>query len=115
MVGPQSSSDATTSLTLSRPVEWTLHHVLADQLERQNANGATAEATPAVRTAFETLDTGGERYTTAELEAIRAVVAQAHHARRWETDRPQLERLLYRLSVALETEDEPASDREHGL
>lgn len=115
MVGPRPSRESVTSLTLSRRVQWTLHHVLADQLGHGERGCATADTAPAVWAAFETLDAGGTQYTTAELEAVRRVVARAHHSRRWESDRPQLEQLLHRLSVALDAGDACTSDREDGL
>lgn len=88
----------TSSLSLSRAEEWTLHDVLSDQF------AADVRSNLHHRRAFETLDGGSRHFTRPQLEAMQAALARSHHTRRWEVDRPQLEGLLHRVSVALEAE-----------
>lgn len=94
------------TLTLSADERWTLHHVLLDRIHA----GATVidadhdDPPPvAVVGAFETLDAGETTFTVAQLEAVREVLATYHHsATWWEVERPRIERLLHRVSAALE-------------
>ena len=88
------------SLSLSRAEEWTLHGVLS----AQRAGGEESATPTHLRAAFETLDGGGRRFTRPQLEAMQEALARAHHTRRWECERPQLERLLSLVSRALDRE-----------
>jgi len=104
---PDNAHDpATIRLSLDRESRWTLHHVLLDRLEREaRANDPTGIDPPpvAVFDAFETLDAGETSVTTAELEAMRAVVAEYHHSTSWwELERSRLEGLLHLLTALLE-------------
>lgn len=97
------------SLSLSRAEEWTLHGVLSAQ--RAGSEGPSEGATTHLHAAFETLDGGGRRFTRRQLVAIQRELARAHHTRRWEDERPQLERLLHRVSGALETSSAEGAGR----
>ncbi|AUV83718.1 hypothetical protein C2R22_20420 [Salinigranum rubrum] len=94
-------SPAVERLSLSREEQWTLHDVLRDHLEAGDERSEDADATDC-RAAFERLDDGRLRFTRAQLETMRRTLARAHHRRRWEVERPQLEGLLHRISRALE-------------
>jgi hypothetical protein len=98
-------------LSLTREEQWTLHAVLRDRRGRADEeaeggpSGSTKEragATGHRRAAFERLDGGEQRFTRAELRAIQQALARAHHTRRWEVERPQLEGILHQVSVALD-------------
>jgi|AntDeeMetagen285_2_1112576.scaffolds.fasta_scaffold02684_2 hypothetical protein len=107
---PDHAHDAVTvSLTLDCETRWTLHHVLLDRLEREaRAEDPTGIDAPpvAVFDAFETLDAGETSVTTAELEAMRSVVAEYHHSTSWwELERSRLEGLLHHLTALLEERD----------
>lgn len=91
------SISASPTLSLPREAHWTLHHALLDRLEERE------ESPPELLRAFETLDGGGVTFTTAELECIRDVLADYHHATgRWEGERSRIEDLLYRITEGLE-------------
>ena len=96
------------TLSPSRAEQWTLHHALLDWLDGERDVAASPGRDPGpsdaeVRGAFETLDAGGDRYTLAELEAMQSVLATYHHSPTWwEIERPQLERLLHRVSTVIE-------------
>jgi hypothetical protein len=95
------------TLSLSRAEQWTLHHALLDWLDGGCDSAASTGLDPAppdtaVRRAFETLDAGERDYTRAQLAAMRDVLAAYHHDTAWEAERPRLEALLHRVSVALE-------------
>lgn len=100
---PPSSAVETASLSLSPVEQWTLHQVLLDSLRREVTAFDGAQRAD-LRRAFETADGGGDAYTHTQLEAMQRALARVHHTRRWEVERPQLEGLLHRVSVALETE-----------
>lgn len=97
------------STTLSLPPEelWTLHHVLLHRIEQeQTASDASGIGPPPLEVfqAFDALDGGESRFTATQLEAIRDVLATYHWSTDWwEIERPQLERLLQRVSTGLET------------
>jgi hypothetical protein len=90
------------SLSLSRAEEWTLHGVLSDR--RARSGESRRESATHLHAAFETLDGGGRRFTRSQLEAMQGALARAHHTRRWEGERPRVERLLQQVSGALETD-----------
>lgn len=107
------SADRSVALALPRDEQWTLHHALLDRLQRGADEGA-ANGIPAddpsitrLRGAFATLDGGERRFTVAQLEAIRQLLASYHHRTWWEVERPRIERLLDRVTNALP----PAADR----
>lgn len=95
--------------TLSLPPEelWTLHHVLLHRIEQeQTASDATGIEPPPLEVfqAFDALDGGESRFTAAQLEAIRDVLANSHPSvDGWEVERSRVERLLKRVSTVLET------------
>lgn len=95
--------------TLSLPPEelWTLHHVLLHRIEQeQTASDTTGIEPPPLEVfqAFDALDGGESRFTAAQLEAIRDVLATHHPSSDcWEIERPRVERLLQRVSTVLET------------
>jgi hypothetical protein len=95
--------------TLSLPPEelWTLHHVLLHRIEQeQTANDASGIEPPPIEVfqAFDALDGGESRFTVAQLEATRDVLASHHPSSDcWEVERPRVERLLRRVSTVLET------------
>ena len=106
---PSTTTEAT--LSLSRAEQWTLHHVLADCIDSQHADGAmvsmdettasTDQAT--LRRAFETIDEGETTFTRAELERLQTVLARYHHRTSWwMVERPRIEGLLNCISTALE-------------
>lgn len=100
--------DRPRSVTLSLPREaaWTLHHVLLDRIEWEaTAPSARTDPPPIeVFRAFETLDGGETRFTIAQLEAIQTVLTESHHSTtRWELDRAQIERLLHRITIHLDS------------
>ncbi|MFC4988721.1 hypothetical protein [Saliphagus infecundisoli] len=94
---------APTTLSLSRETCWTLHHALLSRLE----DGT--EPRPELLRTFERVDAGETTFTAAELERIRDVLADYHHATGWpELERARLEELLHRVTEALESpEAEP--------
>ena len=98
-------SPTTEPLSLSPAEEWTLHHAL---LERIDAEPTAADPTGidppplAVYTAFERLDAGETTFSVAELDAMQAVISDAHHAPDWCAERDRLESLLHALTRSLE-------------
>lgn len=96
----------TVTLSLSREARWRLHHVLLDRLDREGTEGpptGTGRPPPEVFRAFETLEDGGTRFTVAQLEAIRTVLVEYHHATTWwELERAGIERLLHRVTTCLD-------------
>lgn len=93
------------TLSLSSKEHWTLHHVLLDRIELETTTAEPSHVDPPpveVFRAFETLDAGATSFTLAQLEAIRPILAEYHHALAWERDRPQLEHLLHRVTDTLE-------------
>ncbi len=94
---------APTTLSLSREARWTLHHALLARLE--DGGDPPRE----LLAAFERIDAGETTFTAAELERIRNVLADHHHATGWpELERSRLEELLHRITEALESaEAEP--------
>lgn len=102
------SDDRSVVLAPPRDEQWTLHHALLDRLQRE-ADEGVANGSPAddpsigrLRGAFATLDGGGRRFTVAQLEAIRRLLASYHHRTSWwEVERPRIERLLDRVTDAL--------------
>ena len=95
------------SVALSLPPEeqWTLHHVLLDRIEREaRAEDAATVSPPSVEVyeAFETLDAGETSFTVVQLDAIRTLLAEYHHVPSWELDRSRVERLIHRITVAIE-------------
>lgn len=100
------SDRSTTSLSLSPEERWTVHHVLLHRIEREGTAADTTEVEPPpieVFRAFDVLDGGESRFTAAQLDAIRDVLAASHWSTDWEVERPRIERLLERVSRALET------------
>lgn len=102
------SSHAAPTVTLSLPrgERWTLHHVLLDRIEPGAVGGGSDEPpAEAVFEAFDVLDGGGTRFSVDQLEAMRDVLATYHHSTTWwEVERPQVERLLHRVTDAIEAE-----------
>ena len=107
------------SLTLSLPPEehWTLHHVLLHRIEQELTAEDPLKVDPPpveVFQAFDTLDSGGTRFTVAQLEAIQTVLGEYHHsATWWKIERPRLEQLLHRITELLEQHQArlPADER----
>lgn len=103
------------STTLSLPLEehWTLHHVLLDRIEQeQTAANATDVDSPPLELfqAFDTLDDGDLRFTDAQLEAIRDVLAEYQRSTDWwEVERARIEELLEYVTAALEEDQVPAN------
>lgn len=98
-------SDRPIPLTLSPEEQWTLHHVLLHRIEEGAAEGGGSGADPPpmpVLRAFETIDRGDLRFSVAELGAVRNVLAEYHHSTMWEVERPEIERLLDRITTALD-------------
>lgn len=90
-------SSTRTALSLPREARWTLHHALLERLEEGGKPPAE------LHRAFERVDSGEALFTPAELECIRDVLADYHHATGWwEIERASLEDLLYRITEALE-------------
>ncbi|TYL36393.1 hypothetical protein CV102_22450 [Natronococcus pandeyae] len=90
------SSLQTATLDASLAEQWTLHHVLLDRLDRERAEDTPAPLSPRlveVSHAFETLDAGERRFTTAQLEVIQSLLAEYAVSKRWADDRERLERL----------------------
>lgn len=92
---------------LSLPLEehWKLHHVLLDRLERERAEEELTESgsSGAILQAFETLDTGDTSFTGEQLDVMRTILAEYHHSSHWSVaERSRLERLLHRITIALE-------------
>lgn len=86
----------TAMLDASLAEQWTLHHVLLDRLDRERAENTPAPLSPRlveVAHAFETLDAGERRFTTAQLEAIRPLLTDYMFSKRWADDRERLKRL----------------------
>lgn len=104
MDDPPPSPVETTTLSLSRAEQWTLHHVLLDRLDRLDPVEIADDAASAeLREAFETLDSGGDTFTRGELERMQSVLARYHHRTTWwMVERPRLEGLLHSVSTALE-------------
>lgn len=97
------------STTLLLPPEelWTLHHVLLHRIEQEQTASDTTRVEPPpleVFQAFDALDGGESRFTAAQIEAIRDVLATHHPSSDcWEIERSRVERLLQRVSTVLET------------
>jgi hypothetical protein len=86
----------TATLDVSLAEQWTLHHVLLDQLGRECAEDTPAPLSPQlveVARAFEALDVGERCFTTTQLEAIRSLLPEYMVSQRWADDREQLEKL----------------------
>ena len=95
----------TSSLSLSVDAQWTLHHVLCEELDDESVVDTSVgeETRTELRRAFETLDAGGQTFTHRELDAIQTVVATYHHsATWWEVERPRLEAVLRQVSTRLD-------------
>lgn len=105
------SSSRSLALSLAPDELWTLHHVLLDRIEAElTATDATTVDPPpiAVYTAFDTLEAGEDRFTVAELEAIRDVVGQYHHRTDWwAAERDCLEQVLWHITQTLERRRSP--------
>ncbi|WP_457852043.1 DUF7853 family protein [Halalkalicoccus salilacus] len=87
-----------TSLPLSRAEHWTLHHVLLHRIERESATPGEEPPPTTVYCAFEMLDAGETAFTDVEFEAIQSVLAEYHHSTDWwESERAQIESLLYQI------------------
>ncbi|MFC6716671.1 hypothetical protein ACFQGT_02175 [Natrialbaceae archaeon GCM10025810] len=99
------------ALPLALEAQWTLHHVLLDRIEREETAADSADVDPPsleIYQAFETLERGETRFTAAQLEAIRDLLATYQRSTDWwELERSALEDLLADVSTALE--DAPAS------
>jgi hypothetical protein len=105
------------SLSLTHEEAWTLHDVLRTHLRREHESeneGGTGKLTGSAREAFERLDDGTRRFESTQLEAIQRVLARAHHTRRWEVERPQLEALLHRVAGALDGENDDENGESDG-
>ena len=92
------------TLSLAPEAHWTLHHVLLDRIDQESTVTPDAEPPPLeVFQAFEMLESGKTRFTLPQLKAIRKVLAEYHHSPTWwEVERPQLERLLHRVTQHIE-------------
>jgi hypothetical protein len=92
-------------LSLSREERWTFHHVLLHRIEREGAEDPATTEPPPIELfrAFETLDSGEIRFTEPQLEAMLEVLAVYQRSPDWEVERAEIERLLHRVSTALET------------
>lgn len=98
----ESQPSRSVTLSLTREERWTLHHVLLHRIERTETTSETEPPPPEVFQAFEVLDAGDTRFTTAQLEAMQDVLA-AYQRRTdwWETERARVERLLCRVTTPL--------------
>lgn len=100
------STPRSITLTLPPDEHWTLHHVLLHRIERETAAEDATRIDPPpleIFQAFETLDEGETRFTIQELEAIEELLAEYHHRTTWwEVERPRIERLLHRVTNALD-------------
>lgn len=94
----------TVSLSLPAEEHWTLHHVLLDRIESETTDAAGDDPPPiGVFEAFDALDAGETRFTAAQLEAMRDVLAAYHHSTTWwEIERPRVESLLDRITDAID-------------
>jgi hypothetical protein len=91
------------SLSPTPAEQWTLHHVLLDRLGEDPTVSTEGDAPAELRRAFETLDAGERRFTLAQLEAIRDVLATYHHSTTWwVVERPRLESLLSLVTTRIE-------------
>lgn len=101
----QSSQSQSIALILPPDEHWTLHHVLLHRIDRETtADSSTVVELPPLEIfqAFETLDAGRTTFSTSQLEAIQEVLTEYHHSTAWwESERPQLERLLHHITKAL--------------
>lgn len=99
-------TDRSVTLPLSPGERWTLHHVLLDRIERGSTATDPSSVDPSpleVVRAFETLEDGETRFTIAQLEAVRTVLAEYHHSPRWGgRDRTRIEQLLYQVTDVLD-------------
>lgn len=94
------------TLSLSAGEQWTLHHVLLDRIDAESTVAESDRVDPPpveVFRAFETLDAGETTFTVAQLDAVQSILAEYHHSSTWwEVERPQIERLLHRVSKPIE-------------
>lgn len=94
------------TLSLTAEEEWTLHHVLLDRIDAGSTPTGTPRGEPPsleVLRAFERLDAGETTFTVVQLEAVRSVLAEYHHASTWwAVERSRIEQLLHRVSAPLE-------------
>jgi hypothetical protein len=103
---PRSTQPKSIELTLPADEYWTLHHVLLHRIDRETtAESPTVVDPPPLEIfhAFETLDAGRTTFSISQLEAMQEVLAEYHHSTTWwESERSQLERLLYFIATNLD-------------
>ena len=107
------SHSPSVTLALSTKEQWTLHHVLLDRIEEEATSAATPSVNPppvTVYRTFETLDSGETTFTIAQLNAMQPILAAYHHSPEWETDRPELEALLQRITDRIDQHDSTDAD-----
>lgn len=101
------------TLSLSPEEHWTLHHVLLDRIEQEEAAAEpTGIEPPAVEVfqAFETLDAGETSFTIAQLDGIQTVLAKYHHSTSWwKLERTRIEQLLHHVTDLLDQHREVLS------
>jgi len=79
--------------------------VLLHRIDRETtAEGPGVDPPPLeIFQAFETLDAGHTTFSIGQLEAMQEVLAEYHHSTSWwESERSQLERLLYNIATGLD-------------
>ena len=100
------SHSESVTLALSTKEQWTLHHMLLDRIEATPAATTSVNPPPvAVYLTFETLDSGETTFTIAQLSAMQPILAEYHYSPEWETDRPELEALLQRITNHIDQHD----------
>lgn len=101
----RSSQSQSVALYLLPKEHWTLHHVLLHHIDRETtAEDPVVDPPPLeIFQAFEALDAGGVTFSTSQLEAMQAVLAEYHYSTSWwESERSQLERLLHDIATELD-------------
>lgn len=94
------------TLPLTREEEWTLHHVLLDQIVQESiAEETSCDDTPpaGVYQAFESLDTGETTFTIDQLRAVHKTLTEYLHTTETENiEYTRIEQIHHHISERLD-------------